>query len=165
MYTGERWGDYVGVAQDPLVPSAVWQANQYSGTGTNGRRGSPASRPPGTTYVPITPVRVLDSRGGAGPTGKFSANVARTWQVTGVGGIPANAVAVTGNVTVTGQTGRRLRVGHPDRDQHPAVARRINFPVGDDARQQRDRGAVVVGHAVGACSRPAPARRPTSSST
>src|SRR4029078_6165870 len=34
VYTGERWGDYVGVAQDPMVPSAVWQGNEYSGTGT-----------------------------------------------------------------------------------------------------------------------------------
>ena len=36
QYTGERWGDYVGVAQDPIVPSAVWQANEYSGTGLHG---------------------------------------------------------------------------------------------------------------------------------
>jgi hypothetical protein len=34
VYTGERWGDYVGVAQDPIVPSAVWQGNEYSGTGS-----------------------------------------------------------------------------------------------------------------------------------
>ena len=29
-FTGLRWGDFVGVAQDPQVPNAVWQANQYS---------------------------------------------------------------------------------------------------------------------------------------
>ena len=29
-YQGDRWGDFVGVAQDPQVPNAVWQANQYS---------------------------------------------------------------------------------------------------------------------------------------
>jgi putative cell wall-binding protein len=29
-YQGERWGDYVGVAADPLVPGAVWQADQYA---------------------------------------------------------------------------------------------------------------------------------------
>ena len=33
VYAGERWGGYVGVAQDPHVPTAVWQGNQYSGSG------------------------------------------------------------------------------------------------------------------------------------
>ena len=66
VYTGERWGDYVGVAQDPLVPSAVWQANQYSGAGSEWKTWVSRLQTPGTTYVPITPVRVLNSRGGAG---------------------------------------------------------------------------------------------------
>jgi putative cell wall-binding protein len=29
-YLGERWGDYAGVATDPIVPNAVWQGHQYS---------------------------------------------------------------------------------------------------------------------------------------
>ena len=29
-YDGARWGDYVGVAQDPTDPHRVWQANQYA---------------------------------------------------------------------------------------------------------------------------------------
>ena len=31
VYGGERWGDYVGIAQDPQVPNQVWNANEYSG--------------------------------------------------------------------------------------------------------------------------------------
>ena len=41
---------------------------------------------------------------GNGLSGTFSSTVARTFAVTGHGGVPANAVAVTGNLTVTGQT-------------------------------------------------------------
>ena len=29
-YTGVRWGDFVGVAQDPRDTNAVWQGNQYT---------------------------------------------------------------------------------------------------------------------------------------
>jgi hypothetical protein len=29
-YTGSRWGDYVGVAQDPLCPGSAWQADEVS---------------------------------------------------------------------------------------------------------------------------------------
>lgn len=130
VYTGERWGDYVGVAQDPLVPSAVWQANEYSGTGAEWKTWVSRLQTLGTTYVPITPVRVLDSRGGAGPTGKFSANVAKTWQVTGVGPIPSTAVAVTGNVTVTNQEGAGYVTVTPTPNNAP-IASTINFPVGD----------------------------------
>ena len=52
-YTGERWGDYVGVAQDPQVPSQVWNGNQYSG-GTEWLTKITPLRTAGTTYVPIT---------------------------------------------------------------------------------------------------------------
>ena len=36
VYAGERWGDYVGVAQDPQVPNAVWQGNQFAKPGSLG---------------------------------------------------------------------------------------------------------------------------------
>jgi hypothetical protein len=29
IYVGQRWGDYVGVAQDPAQANAVWQADEY----------------------------------------------------------------------------------------------------------------------------------------
>ena len=120
VYTGERWGDYVGVAQDPIVPSAVWQANEYSGTGTEWKTWVSRLQPAGTTYVPITPVRVLDSRIGNGPV---------------------RQVHDRRGADLAGRRGRRdpgrrggrdrqrdghpadlrgLRGGHPDRDQHPA---------------------------------------------
>jgi serine protease len=60
--------------------------------------------PAGATYQPITPVRLLDTRSGNGLTGKLVANTPRTFQITGRDGIPSNATAVTGNLTVTGST-------------------------------------------------------------
>ena len=128
-YIGERWGDYVGVAQDPLVPSAVWQANESSGG--EWKTWVSQLQPLGTTYVPITPVRVLDTRVSNGLSGMFTVNVARTWQVTGVGGIPANAVAVTGNVTVTQQQSAGYLAVTPTATNKPSSST-INFPLGDN---------------------------------
>jgi len=59
----------------------------------------------GDTYHPVSPVRLLDTRSKNGLSGKFKINTPRTLQVTGRGGIPASAVAVTGNLTVTNATG------------------------------------------------------------
>ncbi len=104
-YPGTRWGDYVGIAQDPQVPNQAWDGNQYSGGGSGWKTKITSLQTQGTTYVPITPVRVLNTRTSTGGLqGGFTSNNPRSWQVSGVGGIPAEAVAVTGNVTVTGQT-------------------------------------------------------------
>jgi len=59
----------------------------------------------GDTYHPLTPARLLDTRSKNGLSGKFKPNVPRTFTVRGRGGVPANAVAVTGNLTVTDATG------------------------------------------------------------
>ena len=84
----------------------------------------------GATYKPLTAARVLDTRTGAGLSGKFATNVPRTFQVTGHGGVPASATAVTGNLTVVGQT----RAGYvsltPDPVANPDTST-LNFPVGD----------------------------------
>ena len=57
------------------------------------------------TYTAIAPVRVMDSRDGTGGiSGKFVNGTPRSFQVTGANGIPVNAVAITGNLTVTTQS-------------------------------------------------------------
>ena len=86
---------------------------------------------PGATYVPITPVRLLDSRFANGLSGKFNANTPRTFQVTGRGGVPANATAVTGNLTVTNQTVIGAAYLGPDPIAFPTTST-LNFPVGDN---------------------------------
>ncbi len=55
----------------------------------------------GATFVPLTPARLLDTRVANGLSGKFISGVPRTFAVSGRGGVPANATAVTGNLTVT----------------------------------------------------------------
>ena len=83
--------------------------------------------PTGATYVALTPARLLDSRVGNGLSGPFSAGVPRTFQVTGRGGVPANAVAVTGNLTVTNQTALAMsswdRTQRPPRPPRPSTSR------------------------------------------
>ena len=165
VYTGERWGDYVGVAQDPLVPSAVWQANQYSGTGTEWKTWISRLQPAGTTYVPVTPVRVARHRpGGIGLSGKFTAKVARTWQVTGVGRHPGRRGGGDRQRDGHRAGGGRLRGGHPDRDQQPAIVD-DQHPARRQPGQQPDRARCRRPARCRPPTAPRPARRPTSSST
>jgi len=223
-YHGSRWGDYVGVATDPLDPYAVWQADEYTNasgrwsthvsmlvqdhapaaptavtavpgnasalvswtappsdggsaitgyTDTSSRDGQtcttsgaltctvsgltngtpytftvsatntvgagPASAPSasvtpdatGSTYHVLDPTRLLDTRTGIGLSGTFASGVARTFQVTGVGGVPAGAIAVTGNLTVTQQTRAGYLFVGPVATNSPSSST-LNFPVGDD---------------------------------
>ena len=63
-------------------------------------RHSTATLEPG--YVPLTPVRLLDTRNGTGaPPGFAAAGSTTELQVSGVAGIPATAKAVVLNATVT----------------------------------------------------------------
>ena len=126
-YNGTRWGDYTGVAQDPQDPDVVWQTNEVS-TGGWQTHISPLSTAVGTTLVPITPQRVLDTRPAL--ANRFAHGVARSWQVAGVGAIPGNALAVTGNVTVVGQTGPGF-VSVTPRPTNAPTSSSINFPLGD----------------------------------
>lgn len=129
-YPGTRWGDYVGVAQDPQVPNAVWQGNQFSAGGSYWDTHVSQLQTGGSSYVPMTPLRVVDSRTNTGVAGIFTSGVPKTFQVAGTGSIPADAVAVTGNVTVVGQTGAGYVSITPDATTTPASST-INFPLGD----------------------------------
>ena len=85
----------------------------------------------GATYVALTPARLLDSRVGNGLSGKFGANTPRTFQVTGRAGVPSNALAVTGNLTVTNQTNPGAVYLGPNPTSNPGTST-LNFPVGDN---------------------------------
>lgn len=131
-YPGTRWGDYVGLAQDPQVPNAVWQANEHSAGSSWWATRVSQLQTGGTTFVPITPVRVLDTRPGIGTglAGAFSHGTARSWTVAGFAPIPANAIAVTGNLTVTNQTAAGYVSVTPAPVSDPKTST-INFPLGD----------------------------------
>ncbi len=57
------------------------------------------------TMIPITPVRVVDTRNGAGGVnGIQGQGTTQTWTIAGSNGVPANAVGLVGNLTATGYT-------------------------------------------------------------
>jgi hypothetical protein len=85
----------------------------------------------GATYVPLNPSRILDTRSGTGLSGPFSNHAARTFGVSGIGVIPSNATAVTGNLTVTGQTSNGYLFVGPVATNDPTSST-LNFPVADD---------------------------------
>ena len=113
----------------------VGQSYTFTVTATNDVGTGPVSDPSaapiisGATYHAMTPSRVLDTRNGTGGlSGPFTNHAARTFTVAGV---PAGATAVTGNLTVTGQTsGGYLFIG-PAAATNPTSST-LNFPLGDD---------------------------------
>src|SRR5664280_1946468 len=84
-----------------------------------------------TTYHAVTPSRILDTRSGIGLSGSLSSHVARTFKVTGQGNVPTTATAVTGNLTVTGQTSLGYLYIGPFAANDPTSST-LNFPLGDD---------------------------------
>ena len=101
----------------------------------------------GATYVALGPTRQLDTRNGTGLSGPFSSHVARTFVVAGHRGVPADAVAVTGNLTVTAQTSPGYLFIGPNATNDPTSST-LNFPVADD----RANGVTVALSAEGTLS-------------
>jgi hypothetical protein len=111
-----------------------------TGLGTpNGLTAFTAPVPTPTTYTPIDPVRILDTRVPKGLSGKFVAGQPRTFNVAGQMGIPADATAVTGNVTVTNPTGAWALFVGPDPTTSPSSST-LNFV----AHQTRSNGLTVA---------------------
>jgi hypothetical protein len=84
----------------------------------------------GATYHEMSPARLLDTRYHNGLSAKLSANTPATFQITGRDGIPANATAVTGNVTVVGSTNSWAVYLGPVATASPGSST-INFNAGD----------------------------------
>ena len=87
----------------------------------------------GARFVALTPGRRLDTRFAApleGLTGTFKALTARTLIIEPYQGVPANATAITGNLTVVGQTQAGYVAMTPIADSTPDTSS-LNFPIGD----------------------------------
>jgi hypothetical protein len=84
----------------------------------------------GKTFFDLAPVRILDSRVNKGLSGVFQPNVPRRLDVAGTNGIPANAEAITGNLTVVGQTRAGYLSITPNSTANPTTSM-LNFPLGD----------------------------------
>ena len=91
--------------------------------------------PSGASYFTVPEVRVLDSRPGTGHIGAalFHSRVKQNFAVATVAsGVPTNAVAVTGNVTVVGQKrGGYVTVAPALTSGVQPPTSTINFPLGD----------------------------------
>ena len=121
-----------GTCAGNLCGSAV--GGDYTVTGTFGTATGSTSlhvARTGSTFFPLSPTRLLDTRSGTGLSGTFTSHVARTFAVAGRGGVPASATAVTGNLTVTGQTARGYLFVGPTPMNNPTSSM-LNFPLGDD---------------------------------
>lgn len=86
--------------------------------------------PVGSTWVPIQPTRALDTRAPIGLAGRFYHRVPRTFCITGCVAVPDDAVAVTGNLTVTGQTTAGYLFLGPNPTGSPTSST-LNFPLRD----------------------------------
>ena len=96
----------------------------------------------GSTYVALTPNRILDSRPTAGVhtntglTSGLSAGIPKSFQVTGrtsssATNVPTSAIAVTGTLTVTSQTAAGFMTLEPTGLVTPPTAS-LYFPKGDN---------------------------------
>jgi hypothetical protein len=84
----------------------------------------------GSGFAGVTPVRVLDSRNNIGTTkGIFAANETRDIKVTGVAGVPTNAVSVVVNITVTQPQGSGFATAFPKGVALP-TASNLNYVAG-----------------------------------
>ena len=99
----------------------------------------PLAYPP-STFHPLPPTRILDTRNGTGLSGAFGKAAPRQLQVTGKAGVPAGAIAVTGILTVAKATvGGYIFVG-PTPTSAPGSST-LNFPAGENRAEQRRRCA------------------------
>jgi hypothetical protein len=109
------------ISTDGNTTDLVFDVTGYYSVGTTGDR-----------FTPLTPWRLLDTRTGNGLTGKFSANVPRSFQIGGRAGIPGSAAGVTGNITVVNQTYSWAVFLGPNATASPSTST-INFLKGEVA--------------------------------
>ena len=96
----------------PVMPGVTYRVavdgyNAAMGTIALFHTWAPDTPPVGVLFTALTPARILDSRAATtvGPySSAWGAGVQRVVPVAGVGGVPADAVSVVLNVTVTGTT-------------------------------------------------------------
>ncbi len=132
-FTGTLWGQYSILGSDDQNPGGIWVAGDVAENGSGDWLTvvHQLDLTMGSGYNPMPPTRVLDTRIGIGLTGRFLANTPRTLQIAGTNGIPSDAVAITANVTVTGQTKGGFVSLTPAPTATPTSST-INFPLGDN---------------------------------
>jgi hypothetical protein len=92
-------------AQD--VPLTNWTVPTYHASSVTGGLTTMSDVTPGVGFVGIQPCRVADTRGNGAPIqgGIFANSALRTWDLTGLCGIPAGTDAISANFTVVAAGG------------------------------------------------------------
>lgn len=118
--------DQLGRPEPTNAPEALRQAVRYYRDVLN-----PAAAPVASSYYPVTPCRLVDTRGPAGPLGApaLAAFGQRTYTLTGACGVPAGATALSANVAVTQTQGAGALRFYPG-DSVPSSATTISFGAG-----------------------------------
>ena len=126
---------------DPGTYTVTLTATNVAGSASKTRTSYiDVDEPPENLYFPISPTRILDTRSDVGLVNGFVANTPRTLSVAGSMGIPSDAIAITGNLTVVGQSKggyvsiTRTSTAEPDHLDHQLPGRR-------QPGERRDRAA------------------------
>jgi hypothetical protein len=89
----------------------------------NGSPAVDAASPGASTYVPIAPVRLLDTRSGNGAArSQLGQGSVIDVQIAGRGGVPSNATAIMVNLTITGPTTSSFLTVWPSGSARPDVS-------------------------------------------
>ncbi|MFJ1709015.1 right-handed parallel beta-helix repeat-containing protein [Kitasatospora sp. NPDC088346] len=121
MLDVDAWGWHA--VDDPVVPN--------TGTGRGIRdRGAAEFQDFGSVFTAVDPQRILDTRDGTGaPQATVPAQGTLDLQIAGTHGIPADATAVTLNVTVTDTTQDGHLTAYPHGDELPRTSN-LNWTTG-----------------------------------
>jgi hypothetical protein len=97
----------VVLAQSADIPLADWAVPTYRASSASGGLTTMADVTPGVGFVGIQPCRVADTRGNGAPIqgGIFANSAQRTWDLTGLCGLPAGTDAISANFTVVAAGG------------------------------------------------------------
>jgi hypothetical protein len=128
-----------GVLYNNLTRKPAWDGLKCEAEALYGGDFPQCSSPayPDSTFFGLPPTRIVDSRTPLGLSGALVSGTPRTFKVTGdLGGtlgtvVPTGAIAVTGNLTVTGSTSDGFVYLGPDSTTDPDSST-INFPAGDN---------------------------------
>ena len=92
-----------------------------------------------TTFFTLTPCRLVDTRGAAGPLGgpALGAGASRTFTLIGSCGVPAGTQTVSANVTIVSPAAAGDLVIYPATLVSPPAVSTVSFRAGTDAGEQR----------------------------
>src|SRR5688500_17797762 len=99
---GRRAGRVAVITAMAAVAAIGVGGERWASAGDDGSARALAEPASPSVIVPLEPARILDTRTGVGaPVGKVAPGSTMTLQVTGVGGVPAEATGVVLNLTAT----------------------------------------------------------------